>query len=232
LSAALQAAVELELLSRNPAASATPPAPHEQEVRILGPSEITAVLEALRGDRIFAIVSLALATGMRRGELLALRWSDVNFTKSVVNVERSLEETRAGGLRFKKPKNNRSRTIPIGEKTVAMLRAHRVDQLELRMKLGAGKLAPEALVFADHEDKPIGPNYLSLLWRRASKGVVDTNLHALRHTYASALIKAGVDVVTVSTRLGHHSPSFTLRVYAKLFDKDDTTDVEAIERLL
>jgi integrase len=73
---------------------------------------------------------------------------------------------------------------------------------------------------------------LSLLWRRATKGVVDTNLHATRHTYASALIAAGVDIVTVSTRLGHHSPSFTLRVYARLFDKADTTDVEAIERLL
>jgi integrase len=113
-----------------------------------------------------------------------------------------------------------------------MLREHHLAQLELRMQLGAGKPPADHLVFADHEDQPIGPNHLSTLWRRATKGVVDVTFHALRHTYASKLIKSGVDVVTISRRLGHHSPSFTLRVYAHLFDERDTEDAKAAEELL
>jgi integrase len=232
LSAALQSAVDLEMLLRNPASPVSPPTAEAEEVRILGPEEIPSALEALRGDRIFHIVRLALATGMRRGELLALRWIDINLDRGEVHVTRSLEETKAGGLRFKGTKNRRSRTIPIGVKTVAMLREHLVEQLQLRMKLGAGKAKPDALVFANHEDQPIGPNYLSILWKRATKGIVNVKFHALRHTYASALIADRVDVVTVSTRLGHHSPSFTLRVYGHLFDRKDTRDVDAIEKLL
>ena len=81
-------------------------------------------------------------------------------------------------------------------------------------------------------ERPSHSNHLSVLWRRATAGIVDVKFHALRHTYASALIKGGVDVVTVSRRLGHHSPTFTLRVYAHLFDEQDTTDTAVIERLL
>jgi integrase len=228
----LQAAVDIELLSRNPCAPVSPPSADVEEVRIIGAQELTALYEALKGSRIFYIVKLALATGMRRGELLGLRWSDVDFKKSVVNVDRQLIETKAGGLQFTKTKGKFTRRIPIGEKTIAMLREHRLAQLELRMQLGAGKPPADHLVFADHEDQPIGPNHLSTLWRRATKGVIDTKLHATRHTYASKLIKSRIDPVTVSRRLGHHSPAFTLRVYAHLFDEQDTEDAAAAEELL
>jgi integrase len=229
---ALQAAVDIELLPRNPASPVSPPAAEVDEVRILTPREITAVLEALKGDRICSLVSLALATGMRRGELLALRWLDVDLDRCEIKVARSLEETKVGGLRLKGTKNKKTRKVPIGDKTIATLRAHRLAQLELRMKLGAGKAPDDLLIFADHEDRPIGPNHLSIMWRRAIKGLVDVKFHALRHTYASALIKSGVDVVTVSRRLGHWSPSFTLKTYAHLFDERDTADVQAIEDLM
>jgi integrase len=73
---------------------------------------------------------------------------------------------------------------------------------------------------------------LSALWRRATKGIVDTTFHATRHTYASKLIKRGVDVVTVQRRLGHHSPSFNLKTYAHLFDEQDTKDAAVAEELL
>ena len=92
-----------------------------------------------------SIASLALATGMRRGELLALRWQDVNLDEASLKVERSLEQTK-GGLRFKSPKTRHSRrTISLPPSAVAMLRDHRKSQLELRMQLGRGKHEPDAL---------------------------------------------------------------------------------------
>jgi integrase len=114
-----------------------------------------------------------------------------------------------------------------------MLRDHRKAQLELRMQLGMGKHGPDALVFCDHEGKPLSPNYLSILWRRATRPIgIDVTFHALRHSHASALIAAGVDVVSVSRRLGHSSPAFTLNCYAHLFRKDDSHAADAIESML
>ena len=162
---------------------------------------------------------------------MALRWADVHG--ATIKVERSLEQTKSG-LRFKQPKSRHgNRIISLPASAVDMLRDHRKAQLELRMQLGMGKHGPDALVFCDHEGKPLSPNYLSILWRRATRPVgLDVTFHALRHSHASALIAAGVDVVSVSRRLGHSSPAFTLNTYAHLFRKDDTHAADAIEKML
>ena len=139
-----------------------------------------------------------------------------------MRVERSLEETRAG-LRFKAPKTrNGRRSISLPPSAVEGLRAHRRRQLELRMALGTGKPDPDALVFTTEEGNPLSPNYLSILWRRATSApdLPRVKFHALRHTHASALIAAGIDVVTVSKRLGHGTPAITLNTYSHLFQKD------------
>ena len=202
------------------------------EIDILGPKEITAVLEALGGGDLYPIVSLALATGMRRGELLALRWSDVDLDKFQVNVERSLEHTKGHGYRFKTPKTKHSRrAISIPSSTVDMLRDHRRQQLELRMALGMGKPPADYLVFCRYDGRPLPPNHLTYRWRMAVKG--QWVFHALRHTHASALIAAGHDVVRVSRRLGHSSPTITLRTYAHLFEAGpDKAAADAIEKVL
>jgi len=229
--AALRNAVQMEILTRNVADVAKPPKVEAVEVDILSAEQITAVLAALAGHSIHPIVFLAIATGMRRGELLALRWQDV--AGASLKVERSLEQTKAG-LRFKAPKTvHGRRTISLPPSAIAMLSSHRKAQLELRMQLGLGKAGPDALVFCDYDGKPLSPNYLSILWRRATRPIgVDVTFHALRHSHASALIAAGEDVVTVSRRLGHGSPAFTLTTYAHLFRKSDSTAADAIERLL
>jgi integrase len=231
LKQALQAAVELELVSRNVAAVGRPVAAEEAEVCIIQAEEITAVMEALRDSELFPVVSLALATGMRRGELLALRWSDVDFTKFHVKVERSLEHTKAHGYRFKTPKTKYSRrAISIPGSTVDMLRDHRRKQLEQRMALGMGKPPTDYLVFCRHDGRPLPPNHLTHRWKQAVGG--KWTFHALRHTHASALIAGGVDIVTISRRLGHSSPTVTLRTYSHLFHKADTTAADAIEKVL
>src|SRR5512141_1828220 len=125
-----------------------------------------AVLEALRGSDLFSIVAAALGTGMRRGELLALRWQDVNLAGAVVTVARSLEHTTRHGYRFKTPKPRAGRRdIPIPAETVDVLRNHRRQALELRMSLGMGKLAPEALVFCRFDGQPLPPNHVTERWR-------------------------------------------------------------------
>jgi integrase len=168
---------------------------------------------------------------MRRGELLALRWQDVDLDGGTVKVERSLEHTKKFGYRFKSPKTRAGRrTISVPSSTMDMLRDYRRRMLELRMALGAGKPSPDALVFCRLSGEPLPPNDVTHRWRMATGG--KWVFHALRHTHASALIAAGVDIVTVSRRLGHSSPLITLRAYAHLFHKVDATAAAAIAKVL
>jgi integrase len=228
---ALERAVERETLSRNVASIIKPPKVEEGETEILDGKQIAAVLDGLEGHDLQPIVDLDLATGLRRGELLALAWRHLDLDAATLRVERSLEETRAG-LRFKPPKTKHGRrTLSIPATTVAVLREHRRKQLELRVKLGRGRPDPDALVFANPDGSTIAPIWLSTAWRntRDSKKLPKVTFHAFRHTHASALIAAGLDVVAISRRLGHSSPVVTLRIYAHLFNRDDTAAADAIE---
>jgi len=233
LRAALQEALKLELLARNVCDPVSPPKREGSEVEILDADQIATVFTAIKGDRLYPIAALAIATGMRRGELLALQWRDVDLERGTLSVERSLEQI-GKGLRFKGPKSRHGkREISLPPSAIEGLRQHRRQQLELRLQLGVGKPSDDALVFSDHEGKPISPNNLSTWWRRAIAklpNVSHVKFHALRHSHASALIAAGVDLVKVSRRLGHGS--ITLNVYAHLFNKTDDDAAKAIEAAL
>ena len=110
---------------------------------------LAAVLAKLEGHTLFPMVSLALATGARRGELLALQWGDVDLDRGVLRIERSLEETKAG-LRLKPPKTKRGRrNIALPPEAIALLRAHKVRQLGLRFAVGLGKIEPSTLILSD-----------------------------------------------------------------------------------
>lgn len=231
---ALKRAVATEALARNVVAVIAPPKVEQHKVEILGPAEIGAVLKALTDHPMRPLIELALASGLRRGELLALRWSDVDLEAPALHVERSLEETR-DGLRFKAPKTRYGvRTVSLPASAITTLREHRRRQLELRMALGLGKADPDALVFCKVDGGPMSPDNLSRDWRllTAVKALPRVRFHALRHSHASALIAAGLDVVAVSNRLGHASPSITLNVYAHLFHKTDDAAAAAIEAVL
>jgi integrase len=187
---ALQRAVENDTLPRNVASLIRSPNVEAQEVEILSADEIGIVLAKLEGHALYPIVALALATGMRRGELLALRWEDVNLGGATLRVERALEETSAG-LRFKAPKTRHGRrTISLPPSGIDALRAHRLRQLELRVTLGQGKPESGALVFSTIEGAPLSPDNLSRDWRRVVTAfdLPRVKFHALRHSHASALI--------------------------------------------
>jgi integrase len=235
LATALGEAQRIKLIASNPAAEIKQPKVQTaKKMQILKDGKPREVLEKLAGHDLCPIVHLALATGMRRGELLALAWASVDLNRATVRVERSLEQTKAG-LRFKQPKTEAgTRTIIIPASAVQVLREHRVRQLELRIKLGLGKEPADALVFAELDGSPMDPNKLSKGWKRACKSLnlPAIDFHGLRHTHASALIAAKEDIVKVSRRLGHGSPAITLSVYAHLFEQDDTSAAVAIAGVL
>ena len=181
-------------------------------------------------------VSSRKPRAVRRGELLALRWSRVDLSAKKAMICESIEETKKHGLRFKMPKTKSGRReITLPDIVVDALKAHRRRLLEIRIALGQGKLADDALVFPiDLDGNPQAPDAFSAEWRDfADKiGLEGVPLHSLRHTHVSQLIDAGVDVVTISKRIGHASPAITLRVYAHLFRKDDGKAADAINQAM
>src|SRR5262249_39912528 len=150
--------------------------------------------------------SLALATGMRRNEMLALRWQDVDLDAGRLTIERSLEQTRMHGIRIKSPKTRKGRrTISLPASTAAELRAHWRAQQEQRMSLGIGKAPADSPVLARFDGGPQSPTAVTKRWTyaMAALGMPGVTLHSLRHTHASMLIASGVDILTISRRLGH-----------------------------
>jgi integrase len=237
LSKALREAARHDLVLKNVAAEEGAPKVDSDEMLILTPEQLAELPDKLAGRPIRPRAITAVYTGMRRGELLALRWRNLDLDAKVIKVREALEETKKLGVRFKstKTKNGR-RDISLPDIVVETLREHRKAELELRFALGLGKLEPDALVFPETPDggRPISPGSFSAEWRDVADaiGLAGVPLHSLRHTHASQLIDEGVDVVTISKRLGHASPAITLKIYAHLFRKDDGKAAEAINAAL
>jgi integrase len=227
-------AVKWGLLTVNPVAAAEPPRVERTEIEILAPDQVKMLLDGLRGRPLYLVAVLGLATGMRRGELVALRWGDIDLDAGKVRVEQSLEQTNAG-LRFKSPKTKAGRrTISIPPSIAGELRAHWKRQQEARLALGLGKLPGEALVLARSDGTAWPPDSLSSDWAWAVRSLKlpKVTLHALRHTHVSQLIASGLDVVTVSRRIGHSNPTVTLSVYAHLFGDTDQGASKVVEAAL
>ena len=231
---ALARAAATELVPRNVVGIVKPPKVEDAEIESLRSDQVTSVLKALDGHPLQAIAVLALGTGARRGEILGLAWGHVDLDAATLRIERSLEQTRAG-LKFKTPKTKTSRrTISLPPTAIEALRKHRRQQLETRVALGQGKPDAGTLVFSNVEGDPLPPNNLSRDWRRFVKArkLPPVSFHGLRHSHVSALIAKGVDVLTISRRIGHASPVVTLRTYAHMFQQTDTVAADAIETAL
>jgi len=232
LSKALSDAVRNELTTKNVATAHSAPKVPDEEMVIV--RDVPQMIERLSGHRLQMIATVSLFTGMRLGEVLALKWSRVDLDKKLIQVREALEETKQHGTRLKAPKSRAGRRdITLPDFLTHTLRDHRKAQLELRMKLGIGRLPDDALLFADIEGTPLSRNAISAAWSNfaASIGMPELTFHALRHTHASQLIDAGVDIVTISKRLGHAKPDITLRIYAHLFSKDDGKAAAAINTI-
>jgi integrase len=191
---------------------------------ILEEERIGELIVKLRGLGIAAWAITAYDTGLRLSELLALRWSDVDLDAArIIYVRQALEETGAG-IRFKAPKTRAGvRDVSLPDLAEEVLREHRQTQLELRVALGLRRLTADALIFPAEHGGPQSPESVSSKWAivAARIGMPELSFHARRHTHASQLTAAGIDVVTISRRLGHASPTVTLQICAHLFRKRD-----------
>lgn len=235
LSKALADAARHDLVGKNAAAAQGAPKVDDEEVAIVDHGRIPDLLAKLAGQPMYPQVITALFTGMRRGELLALRWGAVDLDAKVLSVREALEETKEHGIRFKGAKTKAGRRdIALPDIVVDALREHRRQELETRLALGLGKLPDDALVFHGLDGAPLSPRAFSAQWGdvAAAIGMPEITFHALRHTHASQLIDAGIDVVTISKRLGHASGNVTLQVYAHQFQKRDDKAADAINAAL
>lgn len=224
LSQILSSAVKAQKLRSSPmAAVQVAPRAKQEEVGILTDDELAALLGHLQGRTIYAPVLLAYSTGMRRGEVLGLRWRDLDFDAGKVQVAQVLELTRAG-VAVKPPKTDRSRrTIPLPAMTVDALRSHRKAQAEQRLALGQGR-DPLDLVFpAPLEGGYWNPSLFGKLFAREADAakVGHVTFHGLRHSHITSLLRNGVPVHVVSRRAGHSKPATTLNIYSHVMADDD-----------
>ena len=220
------------LVRDNCAEMAKPPSAPDLELPILQPERARDLLERLRGQPLYLLASLALATGLRRSEALALRWRDVGLDAGRLTVEQALEQTATHGIRTKGPKTRHGRrTISLPAHIVAELRTHWRAQQEQRLALGMGKAPVDGFVLAAIEGRPQSPDAISTAWGRAMDQVdmPEITLHSLRHTHASMLIAAGMDILTISRRLGHANPTITLGVYGHLIHGTDDRAAQIME---
>ena len=203
------------MTERAPLAEAvTPPKPQETEIEILNNGELARLLQEARPTRSFPAILLAATTGMRRGEVLAVRWRDLDLDDAVLTVNQAVEETKAG-VRLKSPKTKRSRrNITLPALTVEELRRHKVRQLEERMKLGLGR-DHDGLVFTDLEGGLVRSRNLTKEFGRIVKrtGLRPVTFHGLRHSHITTLLDEGVNPKVVSERAGHASVAITLQIY-------------------
>jgi integrase len=229
---ALSQAKAWGLVRDNVAEIVKPPKAPDQETPMLQPAQATALLDRLRGKPLYLLASLGLGTGMRRSEMLALRWQDIDLDAGRLTIERSLEQTAAGGVKPKSPKTRAGRrTISLPPRLVAELRTHWRDQQEQRLGMGLGKAPEAAPVFATADGQHLSPKGVTRAWPRAMAeiGMSGMTLHSLRHIHASVLIASGMDVLTVSRRLGHASAVVTLKVYGHLIHGTDDRAAAIIE---
>jgi len=219
---ALQKAVSWNILTSNPIDRVTAPRVKAQELTPIDETQAAWLLTVAEGTRLHIPIMLAICCGIRRGEILAARWSDLDTTRATLRIVRSLEES-TGGIAFKEPKSTKGRR-EVALPTVALesLKAHREAQQHHRELLGDG-YGKEDLICCVEDGSIWKPSaftsaYRDLLRRRKLSG---PNFHALRHAHASWLIKSGVDVKTVSTRLGHARTSFTMDRYVHAMPGQD-----------
>jgi integrase len=231
LRSALSRALEQQVIARNPADVFRKRLPkvERRELLTLSTEQSVWLLEAIKQTRTYWPVLLALATGMRRGEVLALRWKNADLERSTLRVMESLEQTKAG-LRFKTPKNERTRAIPLPAFAVEELRRRKAEQAEELELLGL-RQDGKSLVCGQADGRPLQPRSLTHEFTRLVARLQDfprVRFHDLRHSHATQMLLAGVHPKVAQERLGHSTIMTTLDLYSHV---TDTMQSDAAVRL-
>lgn len=231
---ALGEAVQWGTVARNVVALVSPPRVKRHEITPLSAEQVRTLLEAAQGDRFEALYVLALTTGMRLGELLGLRWQDVDFGAGMLQVHHTLLRLR-DGLRLTEPKTAHSRRrIALAPSAVAALRHHRGRQAAIRLRLGLA-WEDHDLVFTNEIGKPVAAGNLlrRSFWPLLDKaGLPRIRFHDLRHTAVTLLLQQRVHPKVVSELLGHSSIGLTLDTYSHVIPDMQQQAVAVMDSLL
>ncbi|MDZ4042529.1 MAG: tyrosine-type recombinase/integrase [Eubacteriales bacterium] len=214
---ALADAVRWQMIARNPADLVSPPKRAKKDITVPTEAEVKALLGAAQGEYLHMPIYMAVYTGMRLGEVLGLRWEDVDLPNQVISVRQSLYQRKQGDPLFKAPKTKGStRTIDVGAAVVRALKAHKKEQSKQRML--AGQMWQEYnLVCCLQNGQPIHPPTVGSRIRDLANNLdAEFSFHDLRHFHASILLKQGVHPKIVSERLGHSQISITMDTYSHL----------------
>lgn len=230
LHCALEQAVSWDLIPRNVASLVKAPRVKRKEIEALDEVQAKHLLISARGTRWAALIAVALATGMRQGELLGLKWPDLDLEHGVVRVQRQLGRD---GLLAELKNDHHRRSIDIPPHTIAALREHRREQTEERLLLGE-QYTYQELVFCTHKGTPFAHRNVSREYKRllVRAGLPDISFHALRHTNATLLLLQGVHPKLVQERLGHSTVSMTLDIYSHVLPRLGKEAAEKLEALL
>jgi integrase len=218
---------------RNVTEAVTAPKRTKKEILPLTSDQACALLNAARGDRLEALYVLAVTAGLRRGELLGLRWQDVDLERGYLQVRQQLVRTKRG-LSFTSPKGGKSRSVKLTRYAIEALRSHRKRQLEAKLRL-SGLWQDADLVFTTGTGTPLDPSRLTersfrKLLERA--GLPHRRLHDLRHTFATILLSRGTHPKVVQEMLGHANISQTLDTYSHVLPDMQSEAVAAMDDVL
>jgi integrase len=230
---AFQQAVRWQLLARNPADAVEPPRPKRQQMAVLDEGETRRLFDEVKGTRLFIPVVLAVTTGLRRGEILGLHWSDVDLEKRNLAVRQSLEQTKAG-LKLKEPKSQKGRrTVTLPRLAVDALRRHKAEQAKERLLMGPA-YDDGGFVCARPDGRPWDPRSMSHAFVDLIKesGFRRIRFHDLRHGHATHLLRQGIHPKVVSERLGHSTVGITLDVYSHVVPGMQEEAAERIDEVL
>lgn len=231
---ALGQAVRWGLIPRNIADLVDAPRVARKEMKVLTPEEVRRFLDAAQGDRFYALYVVAITCGLRLGELLGLRWEDINFDEGTLQVRRQLQWLK-GGPQFTEPKTKHSRrTVFLPRLAVAALKEHRKKQREERLRLGE-VWQDNGLVFCTEIGTPINPPNLQRrsfrpILKRA--GVPIIRFHDLRHTCATMLLLEGTNPRVVQEQLGHSNIATTLGLYSHVLPSMKKQVADTMENIL
>jgi len=232
---ALADALDAGMLGANVAARAKPPRPRtaaRNEISVWDPADLRQFLGMVDGDRLEAAWHLIAMTGMRRGEVLGLRWRDVDLDAARLSVRQALVAV-AYKVIVSTPKSHQARVIDLDSGTVARLRAHGARQQVEREEWGTG-CQDLYLVFCKEDGTPFHPHTFSQAFERIVErsSLPKLRLHDLRHTHATIALKAGVPIKVISERLGHETPAFTMKQYAHVIPGMQAEAAAMVARLV
>jgi integrase len=211
---ALAQAVRWEMLAKNPAAAVDPPKLERSAMITYDMAQTAELLELARGTRLFIPVVLAILCGLRRGEIAALRWRDVDLLTGQAAIRESAEQT-VQGVRYKEPKSGRARTIALSLIVTEELRLHKLRQAEELLRLGV-RQSEATFIYTREDGLPMQPRSLTHAWQQllAKTPLPRVRFHDLRHAHATHLLSSGVHPKVASERLGHSKVGITLDLYS------------------